>query len=136
MNIRRQTLKKAERLCGVKAIEELFEKGSQFHTICFRVIWNVNKEEEGSPPAKIVLSVTKKSFRKAVIRNLVRRRIREAYRKNKQDLYKFLLDKKLSIVIMLIFRKNEIPDYATVEQDIKHVFSRLTSLIKERDIKC
>jgi ribonuclease P protein component len=54
-------------------------------------------------PAQIAISVPKKSFRLAVTRNLIKRRIREAYRKKKQILYNFLSEEKIQITFVLIW---------------------------------
>ena len=76
------TFPKSERLTGKKSIEELFAKGSSFfiHPIVLKY-----QLVEGASH-KILIAVSKKALRKAVDRNLVRRRIREAYRLNKHQL--------------------------------------------------
>ena len=82
MNTRRETFEKSERLCSTKIISGLFENGNIFYTPLFKVVWSI------SPviipyPAQIAFSVSKRGFRLAVTRNLIKRRMREAYRKNK-----------------------------------------------------
>ncbi|MBV6641029.1 MAG: ribonuclease P protein component [Cyclobacteriaceae bacterium] len=76
------TFPKSERLTGKKSIEELFAKGSSFfiHPIVLKY-----QLVEGASH-KILIAVSKKALKKAVDRNLVRRRIREAYRLNKHQL--------------------------------------------------
>ncbi len=76
------TFPKSERLSGKKSIEELFAKGSSFfiHPIVLKY-----QLVEGASH-KILIAVSKKALKKAVDRNLVKRRIREAYRLNKHQL--------------------------------------------------
>ena len=95
MNIIRETFEKSERLCSRKAIEALFETGYIFHNSLFKVVW---KKDEGSlpEPAQVAFSVSKRGFKLAVTRNLIKRRLREAYRKNKSPFYEHLADTKHS----------------------------------------
>lgn len=103
-----QTFKKSERLCSKKIIGQLFEKGSAstqtFYLFPFRVLYirqtaqhltgdSLQSDPTSDPVAitpplpAIIITVSKRNFKRAVDRNLIRRRIREAYRLNKQLLF-------------------------------------------------
>ncbi len=77
---------KEERLCSKKLIEQLFREGSSFNLYPLRFIYI-----KQSPPAAIIpqvlISVSKRNFKKAVDRNRLKRQIREAYRQNKTILF-------------------------------------------------
>ncbi|TAE30881.1 MAG: ribonuclease P protein component [Bacteroidetes bacterium] len=83
---------KSERLSGKKKIGMLFEKGRtdlrSFYLFPFRVIYHYSLNEDGQRlgplTTAVLINVSKRTFKRAVDRNLVRRRIREAYRLNKQ----------------------------------------------------
>jgi ribonuclease P protein component len=127
MNITRETFDKSERLCSRKTIEALFEDGSIFHNSLFKVVWK--KDPDQLPhPARVAFSVSKRGFRHAVTRNLIKRRMREAYRKNKSVLYDHLLAQNIHIVFIVIIKGNTVPDYDTIEKRIKDVVSRLIEL--------
>ena len=72
---------KSERLYKKKAIQELFDKGSSFYLHPFRVYFQKNGEPESAH--QVMFSVSKRNFKNATDRNLIKRRIREAYRLNK-----------------------------------------------------
>ena len=74
------TFKKEERLCGKTLIEGLLAKGKHGNVPGMRYIVRKNT---GCEHARILVSVPKKIFKRAVKRNLCKRRIREAWRKQK-----------------------------------------------------
>ena len=90
----------------------------------FQVIW-LFTDEPGEYPARLAISIPKKYFRKAVKRNLVRRRIREVYRKNKHVLYDHLSATGKKVNFMIIYKDTIIPDYPTFEASVTDLLSRL-----------
>lgn len=131
MNITRETFDKSERLCSSKIISGLFENGNVFYNSLFKVVWGKSPVTLPSP-AQVAFSVSKKGFKLAVIRNLIKRRIREAYRKNKKILYEHLSSKNIQIAFVVILRGNTIPDYLTVEKSIKEVIDKLIAFNQEK----
>ncbi|MCS6833491.1 MAG: ribonuclease P protein component [Flammeovirgaceae bacterium] len=75
----------AERLKRKKEIQELFAKGSSFFLYPYKIIYLTNNESGTSLP-KVLFSVSKKYDARTVQRNLLRRRIKEAYRLSKSIL--------------------------------------------------
>jgi len=127
MNSTRETFCKQERLCSIKTIDTLFGEGNVFYTSLFKVVWKINTEALPFP-AQAAFSVSKKGFRHAVVRNLIKRRMREAYRKNKHLLYEHLSENNISVSLFIILRINSIPDYITVEKSVKDVIGKLMAL--------
>jgi ribonuclease P protein component len=124
----RQTFRKAERLSSKKIINKLFEKGSaetkSVFAYPFRVVFMFDTNEHQPLPA-IVVSVPKRSFKKAVDRNLLKRRIKEAYRIHKPILIQD--DKPIAIPtsIAFLFVAKEILPYSIIEQKMKLMLSLL-----------
>ncbi len=77
---------KEERLRSKKLITELFRTGSSFNLYPLRFVL-LKHSEPSETPAQVLISVSKKYFKKAVDRNRLKRQIREAYRLNKHILY-------------------------------------------------
>ena len=118
------SLHKTERLCSTKPITELFENGNAFTINPFRVIWKEKNWSENSN-AKIAISIPKKSFKKAVTRNLLKRRVREAYRLNKHILYNYLDNNNKQIIFIIIYLEKEVLDYHEIENKIIVILQRL-----------
>jgi ribonuclease P protein component len=115
------TLKKREILRSKKNIQELFDNGSSFFLYPFKVYF---LPEPNLKSNVVLFSVSKKYFKRAVDRNLIRRRMREAYRLNKSNL-KAGQTESFSISMALIYiSKFKLP-YVEIEFKLKQVFARL-----------
>lgn len=118
------TFKKEERLCNKRLIEQLFHKGSSFHLYPFRVTFLSSKEI--IVPAQVLIAVPKRRFKRAVDRNLLKRRIREVYRVNKQNLlYEFLNQQQVKVLFSIQYIGKEIHDFSFIELKLKEVLLKL-----------
>ena len=119
-----QTFSKKERLCGEKEIDQLFEKGEKFKEGSFGVIWQETKEKSEFP-AKILISIPKRNIPKANQRNMLKRLLKECYRKQKKSLYQLLLQKEKHIIFAIIYQKTDALKYKELESEINLILNRL-----------
>ena len=120
----KNTFTKDERLSKKKIIDDLFSSGHTTKVPPFTILWK-KVELSCSYPAQIAISVPKKRIRKVVVRNKLKRRIREAYRKNKHLLYQELKLHNTQCAIFIIFNANELMEYNEIEQKIILTLNRL-----------
>ena len=121
-------MRKPERLNKKKIIEKMFAGGSRsFSIFPLRVVWL--PVEELDVQASLLISVSKRRFKRAVKRNRIKRQIREAYRLNKQILLAPLTEKNRRLAIAFIYLADELMNSALVEEKIKAALTRIVEKI-------
>jgi len=120
----RQTFGKDERLHKKILIGKLFNEGVSFYVYPFRVT-SSQTDLTAVPPVQILISVPKHSFKNAVDRNLLKRRIREAYRKNKQALCTALEIRHIRILVSVNYTAKTILPYTIIQDKIILLLQRL-----------
>jgi len=93
-----KTFTKEERLSGKIFIDALIQNGKSISSFPFRIVWL--EVPEGKAKARIVISVPKRLFKRAVDRNRMKRLIREGYRKNKTVLYENIENKTIHLLVV------------------------------------
>ena len=115
-------LPKTERLSGATAVAALLEHGKHFQAGCLRCKY-MPRTDEG--PSRIVVSVPKRSFKRAVKRNLLKRRIRESYRRQKG-----LLVQPWDLLI--VYTSREVLPYEAIFADMTEMLRKMESADNKR----
>jgi ribonuclease P protein component len=125
----RNTLGKQDRISGTKRLEQLFSSGDSFIAYPLRVIYI--RREKGEVDVSIVVSVSKKKFKRAVKRNRVKRLIRESYRLNKAVYLNICRQYDTGLDMAFLFLKDELPDYKEIENAILKTAAVLKNKLEE-----
>ena len=110
------TLPKTERLCGKTGISELLAKGKHGSTQGMRYLFVT---DTGNDYNRIMVSVPKKLFKRAVKRNLLKRRIRESYRKQKHNLTSKGTD------VLFMYSTKEILCYEDIYKTVGQIIDKI-----------
>ena len=115
------TLSRKERLSGTTAVAELFSRGKSGSAGCIRYKFIFRDDDA---PSRIVVSVPKRSFKRAVKRNLLKRRLRESYR-----LQKDLLGPEYDI--LFVYNSREVLSFQEIYADMAAVLDKVS-----REMQC
>lgn len=113
------TFGKSERLKGKIRIDNLYKEGKSFMAFPFFVKYISSEETKNN---KVLVSVSKRRFKNATDRNLIKRRIKEAYRLNKN-----MLSTKSTLIALNYVAKTPL-DIKVIEQKMVLMFKRLNQL--------
>ncbi len=117
------SLKKQEILSSKKLIGELFNHGKSVYRYPLKFKYLVSKDRQESD-SSVLFSVTvpKRIIKTAVKRNLLKRRIREAYRLNK-ELLSAAVPANVQISFMIIYTSRDIESYHKIERSLKKILT-------------
>ncbi len=121
------TFTKEERLCNKSLIDRLFHDGSSFVIYPYRVVFKSFEPLTEDVPLQSIISVSKRRFKKAVDRNFIKRRMREAFRLQKYNLVEFLEEHSLHLLLALqyIGKGSEMPRSTELYARMAVVLERL-----------
>lgn len=116
-----------ERLKEKLLVAKLFAKGSSIVEFPVRMLWYMDSNED-HPGIKLLVSVPKKKVRKAVSRNLIKRKMRESYRLNCSSLRDTILKNNRSLILGLVFIGDTGTDLNLLDSKIILTLLRLEQL--------
>lgn len=125
----KNTLCKEERLHGRDAVEKLFKDAGSRSMVAFpvRVVYVLAPPQADTcVNTRMLVSVPKRQFKRAVKRNRVKRQVREAYRKHKHGLIEAVSrigEQHLSLAF--VWLDSKLYDTSVVEKKVEKLLMRI-----------
>lgn len=126
---------KKEHLCYKRRFDALLAQGKSFFIFPFRVIYLLREPEPGTERVQITVSVRKKQFKRAVTRNLIKRRFRESYRHQKSQLHACLASEGKSIYILMVYGAGEVLPLSEIDPRMTLIIKRLTEIVVSESVQ-
>lgn len=101
--MRRNTFPLKEHLKSKSVIDRLYAEGASVTSYPLRAVFLEQSSDKQESTAAILISVAKRRFRHAVDRNLMKRRIREAYRTEKHQFVESLKNNNLKMAVAILY---------------------------------
>ncbi len=114
-------LHRSERLRTLGAIRRLFDSGQGGFVYPIRYVYFTEADE--TPSVEVLFTVPKKFHKRANKRNILRRRVKEAYRLQKSILAS--MESPCAIDLALIYSTKEVHSYKTIENAVRKIMEQI-----------
>ena len=115
---------KFEKLKSRKQIELLFAKGKSISAFPVKVFY-LPVDHTPVHPVQVGVGVSARNFKKAVDRNTIKRRMREAYRLHKLPLHEHLVAQQKSVAVFILWIDKQMPTTAALQDLMPTVIEKL-----------
>ncbi len=115
---------KFEKLKSRKQIELLFAKGKSISAFPVKVFY-LHVDHTPVHPVQVGVGVSARNFKKAVDRNTIKRRMREAYRLHKLPLHEHLVAQQKSVAVFILWIDKQMPTTAALQELMPAVIEKL-----------
>lgn len=126
---------KKEKLSSRLSIEALFTSGESFICYPLRFVYLENPAVSSVDQPQVLVSVSKRYFKRAVKRNLLKRRIREAYRLNNHLFKETLKSQNKSLIFGVLFIGKEVHSFESIQRKMVLGLETLNTRLSNADHK-
>lgn len=129
----RYTLTKDERIYAQKRIETIFAGSESFIAYPLRVVFTRREVSESEPSVAMLVSVSKRRFKRANKRNAIKRLVREAFRLKKHALADIADMSGIHLDIAFLYLNNELPTFEEIEKSMQKTINVLKKKLVKKN---
>jgi len=123
---------KHERLNSSKQIATLLSGGNKLHVYPFRVLWMQSSPSTAPFHMEAAFSVPKRKFKKAVWRNRIKRKMREAFRLEKEAFKAYLAEGAGDLSMLIIYTPRKEENYRVIHQGMHEMLEEIKKRVNEQ----
>ena len=121
---------KQDKLKSSLTIETLFRANQFVVAHSLKCYFQLSEQNEEKTTVCVAFTVPKKTFKKAVERNLLKRRMRESYRLNYRKILElFINQNNKQLQLLIIYIGKEILDYRVIEKNMQVIVQKINEKI-------
>ena len=126
----------SQKLKSRKVIGQLFESGKQAKAYPIRAVYSISEFNPAYHAAHVQMgiSVPKRSFKSAVDRNRIKRKVREAYRMYHTSLLAIAKEKNVYLAMMMIYIDRKEPDFQNLDKKVNILVEQLNKLLQTHTV--
>jgi ribonuclease P protein component len=131
-NTSKKKLRKRDKLKSSLEIEAIYHENKFVVSFPLKCYYSLSDKKEQKNELRVAFAVPKKNFKRAVDRNMLKRRMREAYRLHFRTFFETFMkqgDKKLAL--FFIYVGKDLMDFERIAESLLVVFRRLEELPME-----
>lgn len=127
----KNTLNKSERLKSKKLISQVFNTGLSLVSYPIKLLYLQTTNTFLKYPATGTAMVSSKKFKHAVTRNKLKRRLKEAYRTKKNNLYVCLQQENIQVMIIFMYIGKKVESFALIDKKMNLLINQLIFFYKK-----
>jgi ribonuclease P protein component len=122
----KNSFKKCDRLKSSLEIDALYRKNKYVVSYPLKCYYSFSEKNESESTVRAAFTVPKKTFKHAVDRNILKRRMREAYRLNYKKIFEIFLNQKdQQLKLFIIYVGKEILEYEVIAKNMQTVLKKV-----------
>ena len=121
----KNTLRKPDKLKSAIAIEALYSENQFIVSYPLKCYYSFSNNADSVSKVKVAFTVPKRTFKNAVNRNKIKRRMREAYRLNYKNILDLSNENEKQLLLFIIYIGKEELNYTTIEKNMQAVLQKI-----------